>query len=302
MERKLKDSPFINVFLFSFFWAINIFIGKLAYNSGAKPVSYSLQTATIAIVFLFLILRQNLLKEFQSISKKTLFIILGINAIHFGVGGFLSAAGLALTSAINASFLGKLATVFTTILALIILKEKMNHKKGLIIIILLFGSFFISTKGKLITPHIGDILIILAALSWSTANVLVRKYLKNSTISGDLISFLRPIVGIPTILTFILLAPLYPNSVKEVFQVPLFDITLWIYVVLGGISVSLLWIYLNRTLKLATASYMTMMSMITPVITTILAILFLNESIHQIQVLGGSLIIFSGIITHKLKV
>jgi len=47
---------------------------------------------------------------------------------------------------------------------------------------------------------------------------------------------------------------------------------------------------------------MTMMSMITPVITTILAILFLNESIHQIQVLGGSLIIFSGIITHKLKV
>jgi uncharacterized membrane protein len=57
------------------------------------------------------------------------------------------------------------------------------------------------------------------------------------------------------------------------------------------------WIFVYRTLKVSTASYLTMMSMLTPVIVSLLAIVFLGESLVWIQVIGAGLIILSGIVT-----
>jgi uncharacterized membrane protein len=58
------------------------------------------------------------------------------------------------------------------------------------------------------------------------------------------------------------------------------------------------WIFLYRTLKVATASYMTLMSMLTPVIVTLLAIVFLDESLIWVQVIGAALILLSGIMIY----
>ena len=49
---------------------------------------------------------------------------------------------------------------------------------------------------------------------------------------------------------------------------------------------------------MATASYMTMMSMMTSVFVAILAVLVLGETIVLAQILGGVLTILAGIITH----
>jgi uncharacterized membrane protein len=61
-----------------------------------------------------------------------------------------------------------------------------------------------------------------------------------------------------------------------------------------GICLAGAWFYLNRTLKVATASYMTLMSMVTPVLVGILALLFLGETLVWVQVIGAALIILSG--------
>ena len=58
------------------------------------------------------------------------------------------------------------------------------------------------------------------------------------------------------------------------------------------------WTYLNRTLKVATASYMTMMSMVTPVLVSLLAIIFLGETLAWVQVAGAGIIISSGVFTY----
>jgi drug/metabolite transporter (DMT)-like permease len=58
------------------------------------------------------------------------------------------------------------------------------------------------------------------------------------------------------------------------------------------------WIFLYRTLKISTASYLTMMSMITPVIVSVLAVIFLDESLIWIQLIGAALIILSGILVY----
>ena len=111
----------------------------------------------------------------RDIPKGIIAGLLLANAIHFGLGIFFCNAGTALTSAINAGFLVKIGLVTTTLLALIILHEKMTLSKMMAILAMLMGSFFMSTKGNLIVPQFGDVLIILACLCWSTANVLSKK-------------------------------------------------------------------------------------------------------------------------------
>lgn len=220
------------------------------------------------------------------------------NSIHFGLGGFFSNSGVALTSAVNAGFLVKFALVTTILLAWIFLKEKMTATKAISVSIMIFGGYLLSTKGQSLIPQIGDVLIVLACLAWSIGNILVRKTIKDSNISGDIVSFLRPVAGIPVLLFFVFLSPLYPTQIRSVFTADYFDLSFLPYVLGSGIFTALLWIFLNRTLKVATASYMTMMSMMASVFVAALAVLFLKEQISFPQIFGGLLAIAAGVVIH----
>lgn len=288
----------LNVCLFSLFWALQLLVSKMGFLAGAKAVSFTLQSAFVALIFLSLWVLPKQLSKLRALPKQVLWALLLANAIHFGLGGFFSNSGVALTSAVNAGFLVKFALVTTILLAWIFLKEKMTLVKAGAVLLMVFGSYLISTKGQVLVPQIGDLLIVLACFSWSTGNILVKKALKNKEVDGDLVSFLRPVAGIPVLLLFILLSPLYPAQIKSVFAVNYFDLSFYPYVLGSGIFTALLWIFLNRTLQVASASYMTMMSMMTSVFVAILAVIFLHEDIASAQVWGGLLTIFAGIITH----
>ena len=81
-------------------------------------------------------------------------------------------------------------------------------------------------------------------------------------------------------------------------MVNLWDVRYIGYVVGSGVFTALLWIYLNRTLKVASASYMTMMSMMTSVFVAVLALAFLKETMNMSQIVGAVLTISAGVITH----
>ncbi len=289
---------FRNVTLFSLFWALQILVSKMGFSAGAKAIPFTLQSAAVALVFLSLLVIPKHYKEILALPKKILWSLLLANAINFGLGGFFNNIGVALTSAINAGFLSKFALVTTIIFAWLFLKEKLSVIKILAAAIMIGGSYLISTKGQVIVPQSGDLLVLLACAFFSLGNVLVRKTLRDEQVSGDVVSFLRPIAGIPVLLLFVWLAPLYPAPIQSVFVANYFDLRFYPYVIGSGIFTALLWLFLNRTLQVATASYMTMMSMMTPIIVTILAIMLLGEQIAPIQIYGGLLIIFAGIITH----
>lgn len=288
----------VNVTLFSVFWALQIFISKLGFNAGAKAVPFTLQSAFVALIVLAMIVLPKNLKHLLKIPKKVFLGLLLANAIHFGLGGFFSNSGVALTSAVNAGFLVKFALVTTILLAWIFLKEKMTATKAISASIMILGGYLLSTKGQSLIPQIGDILIVLACFAWSIGNILVRKAIKDSNISGDIVSFLRPVAGIPVFLFFIFLSPLYPVQIRNVFTADYLNLSFLPYVLGSGIFTALLWIFLNRTLKVATASYMTMMSMMTSVFVAILAVLFLKEQIAPAQILGGLLTIIAGVVIH----
>ncbi|HSA83264.1 MAG TPA: DMT family transporter [Patescibacteria group bacterium] len=300
--RNLFSSPFFNVSMFVIFWAIQIFITKVAFVAGADILALTIQSGIIAFMLLTLYVLLFKRHTFKQLSKTILIGLLLANAIHGGLGFFFNNAGIALTTAINAGFLVQVATVTTALLAWIILKEKMTSSKMFLLILIIVGALLLITKGKLDSPQIGDILLILACLSWSTGNVLVRKILKKHPIDSDLVTFFRPIAGLPLIFIAIAFAPLFPSSIQPVFQTNFFNLTYINYAFACAIFIVLLWIFLNRTLKLASASYMTMMGSLTPVLVAILALLFLGESLEGIQWVGALLIIFAGFSTYLLKI
>lgn len=302
MTAKFTDTPLFNVLMFSTFWAIQIFVSKLAFLAGAQVIPFTVQSAVVAIITLIILVLPKRLNELKNIAPKVLLGLIIANAIHYALGGSLSNAGTALTSAINAGFLVQFSTVTTTLLAWLILKEKLTYSKIVTVILILFGSFLLTTKGQLIVPQIGDTLILLACLSWSIGNVLVRQTLKDTSISGDVVSFLRPVAGLPVLLVFISLSSSYPSPVREVFQQDLLNYVFVSYAILNGIFAALLWIFLNRTLKIASASYMTMMSSLTPAMVTFMAIIFLHERLTIVQVVGILIIISSGLVTQLLKI
>ena len=67
------------------------------------------------------------------------------------------------------------------------------------------------------------------------------------------------------------------------------------YAVVSGIGLALTWIFLFRTLKVATASYMTLVSMLTPVLVSALAVVFLGERLNGMQGAGVGMILVSAV-------
>jgi len=301
-QTNVLSTPFANVMAFSIFWAIQIFIAKLAFLAGAQVIPFTIQTGVVAIVLLSVYVLLFKRSELQSLSKNILLGLLVGSAIHNGLGSFLSNAGISLTTALNAGFLIQFTTVTTSILAWLVLKEQMTKSKIMMIVMIMFGTYFLITKGQTLTPHLGDILILLACLSWSAGNIIIKSILKKHSVDSDVVTFLRPISGLPVFLGFVWLSPLYPAPTQALFQTNIFDFTYVPFALLNGLFAVLLWIFLNRTLKIASASYMTMMSSLTPILVALLAMVFLKETLIPIQWFGVVLITISGIATQLLKI
>jgi len=290
--------------MFSAFWAMQIFITKLALNVGAQVLSYQLLSLLAALVILAILLLPRFGREFRSLfrDKPNLFWRLYFaNGIQSGLGTCLSIIGISLTSAINAGFLVKLSTVTTILFAWLILKERLTVIKILMVFSMLSGAYLLTTKGQILLPRTGDLFILGACVCWSLGNVLIRKYLKSQPVKVEVVTFQKPLAGLPFVLALVGLALWNPGmfgSLDQVLSCCKPPSAVFPYIIGNGVLLTFTWTYLNNTLKISSASYMTMMSMITPVIVSLLAIIFLSETMVAIQILGAGLIIVSAVVTY----
>lgn len=220
------------------------------------------------------------------------------NAIQSGLGTCLSIVGIALTNAINAGFLVKLSTVTTTLFAWVILKERMSLRKMIVILTALSGAYLLTTKGMAILPQIGDIFILLACFCWSLGNVTVRSLLKQQAVNPDVVTIQKPLAGAPIFLGLVGFSMFYSDrlgNLGEVLACCSFSTNFLPYALASGFCLAMAWIFLYRTLNVSTASYMTLMSMVTPIFVSILAMILLGERLIGIQVVGAGMILLSGV-------
>jgi drug/metabolite transporter (DMT)-like permease len=297
-------SPLFNVLMFSAFWALQIFVAKLGFLSGAEALSFQALSTLTVLLILGVFLLPKVGGELAEVFKHQpglFWKLFFANAIQAGLGTCLSLIGIALTEAINAGFLVKLATVTTTLFAWIILHERLTPLKVATVCVMLGGAYLLTTRGQAILPRIGDLFILGACFCWSLGNVLVRKFLNSQAVKADAVTLQKPIAGLPVLLVLIG-ASVYLTAayvkLPPVLTCCDFSPRYWPYALGSGLSLALAWIYLNRTLKIATASYMTLMSMVTPVIVGLLALVFLGESLVWVQVVGAGMILASGVVIY----
>jgi len=299
--KRILTSPLGNVLLYSLFWALEIFITKLAFLAGAQVVPFTIQSSFLTLLFLSAYVLPTKFKKLKKLSPILLVWILVANGIHMGVGTFLSNAGIQLTTAINAGFLMQFTTVTIILFAWLLLGEKITMAKIISVLFILVGTFLLITKGQVSSAHIGDILIILACIAWGLGGVLTRKVLKHTKVDSDIVAVLKPVAGIPVLLFAVLLSPLYPHPVQEVFQKNIFQLNQTFYVVLNAIVITFVWIFFNRMLKVASASYNVIVSSIAPIIVALLALIFLKENLSSIQLVGAALIIAPSFLAQYLQ-
>ena len=298
------SSPAFNVLMFSTFWALQIIFAKLGFNAGADVLSFQLLSTIIAFLILLVLIFPKVKSQFFHLYKdqNSLFWKLFVaNGIQAGFGTCFALVGIALTNAINAGFLVKLTTVTTILFAWIILKEKLSVIKVLIVFMMLFGAYLLTTKAQVLIPKTGDLFLIGACVCWSLGTVLVRMFLKDEPIDPDVVTMQKPLASFPVILSLVGVSFIISsssgvfNQVFDCCQLPSAEV---IYILLNGFCLAMAWIFLYRTLKVSTASYLTMMSMLTPVIVSLLALVFLGETLIFIQVVGAAMIILSGTVVY----
>lgn len=283
MSKKL-----LYVSIFSCAWALNISLNKLALNAGAHALTYTIQTSFLSSLLICAYLLKTQGKKVFHIPSGIILRLIGLG-ITVGAAYILGILSLQFTTSINYGFLIKSTILFTTILAWIVLNEQLTKSKIILLIVFIVGAYLISTGGKVLLPHFGDLLVLAAAFCFSSAVIVTKPLFKH--INSDIISGYRLIFSS---LVLVLLIP--------VFHINIFVVQEPLNILVVGFSTVILALYLNKTLSVASASYLTMMSMLTPVVVSILGFFVLNESMNSFQILGGLLTIACGVIAHKLEV
>ena len=86
-----------------------------------------------------------------------------------------------------------------------------------------------------------------------------------------------------------------------ILQVNVFSSIGLMFVFLSGLAEALIILFMNKIIRITSMTYYVMMTMFVPVINLILGISFLNETINFIQLIGGIVLIISGIMVQRLR-
>ena len=207
----------------------------------------------------------------------------------FLISAYLASTyGLRLSTSINYSFIIKSNLIFVPILAFFFFQEKITREKMFLAFTFFSGIYLVATRGQFILPHFGDLLIIVAAFFFSTFSIINKKLTK--MLEPEIISW-----GVTSC------AAIFALMLIFILKVNVFSSIGILFVFLSGLAEALIILFMNKTIQITSMTYYVMMTMFVPVINLILGILFLHETINFIQLIGGIVLIISGIMVQRLK-
>ncbi|WP_257009983.1 DMT family transporter [Evansella halocellulosilytica] len=193
------------------------------------------------------------------------------------------------TSSINAAIVDALTPAVAAILGFILLKETLTKGQSFGIVLSFGGILWIITRGSLETLlslsfNIGDIIMLVGIIFWAIYSIIIKQHSHKFPIIAGLV--MTMIIGCIILL---------PISIIEWFTVGFPNLRSWqvivgiIYIGIFPSALALLaWYRGVREVGPAKAS---IFFNLVPVFTTILSILFLNESFTQHQLFGGMIVL-----------
>jgi len=296
IKNKIISNGYIFALLATILWSGNFIVAR-DMRDIVDPYSLSFYRWFLATIILLPFAIVPLIKKMAIVKRH--FIYLSIVSI-LGVSLFNTLIYIAshTSSALNLSIISITFPIIVILISRVIFKEYIGLNKFIGILIVLIGVLLLITKGDIsvllnISFNIGDLWVLLAAISFAVYSILLRYKPKTlSMITFQLISF---------ILGTMYLLPLYLIEFDtRIINEPTINNTISILYI-AVCSSLLAFIFWNKAIELLGATKAGMIYYTLPIFTGSLAFIFLNETISYVHLLS-ILLIFMGIyITNKNK-
>lgn len=288
--------PYILLILTTLFWSGNFVISR-GMHASIPPMSLSFWRWTVALLILCCFGLRYLIAERRLALKHRKFIITqGI----LGVAGFNSLIYLAIqtTTAINAVLVNSCIPVIIVVVSWLMYKDKLSVRQFFGVCLSLSGVLLIISQGRLtnlmeLQFNRGDILVFLAAVFWALYSANLKRYPKE--LHPFAFQTAIVIVGLLVITPFYLLEL---SSGRSMIVSTSSLVTIGYVALFASVLAFIFW---NRAVTILGANIAGPFIHLMPVFSTILAVIFLGETltINHIQAIA---LIFTGILLTTFKV
>ncbi|MBT2680394.1 DMT family transporter [Bacillus sp. ISL-35] len=269
------------------FWGVS-FVSAKAVLGKLDPYSLLVLRFGIGALFLLMVLLLNRSRLRISIGYIPHLVVLGILGVF--IHQVLQATSLLTINASSAGWLISFSPIFTVLLSVLFLHEKMDVKKAVGMLVAITGVFIVTTTRSGHTfefaLNIGFILMILSTLNWAVYSILLKKL--QIPYPAHVVTFYMSLIGFVLTLPFMI-----RNRGWE--SLPLLTKTEWVHLLFLGIFVSGIgyW-YWGKALEVLDASRVSIFIYLEPLVTLMAAIILLHEKFILISAVGG-LIIMIGV-------
>ncbi|PGV52248.1 DMT family transporter [Bacillus sp. AFS037270] len=273
------------------FWGVS-FVSTKAVLEKLDPFSIIVLRFGIGALFLLLLLVLKRIRLLVSIKYLPHLIILGILGVF--VHQILQATALLTINASSAGWLISLSPIFTVILSILFLHEKMTITRAAGMVLAIIGVLLVTSTRSghsfQFSINIGFSLMIMSTLNWAVYSVLLKSL--RIPYPPLLVTFYMSLIGL------ILTAPLIIRS-NGWESLSLLNHKEWAHLLFLGVFVSgIAYWYWGKALEVLEASKVSMFLYLEPVSTLVAAVLLLQEKVLFISVAGGIIIIIGVIIVN----
>jgi drug/metabolite transporter (DMT)-like permease len=273
------------------FWGVS-FVSTKAVLGKLDP--FSLLVIRFGIGALFLLLLLLLQRHRLKISIKYVPHIMVLGILGVFVHQVLQATALLTINASAAGWLISFSPIFTVILSLLFLHEKMNITKAVGMVLAITGVLIVTSTRSGQSFHfamnLGFLLMILSTLNWAIYSVLLKSI--KIPYPPLVITFYMCLLGLILTTPFIIRNRGWEN-------LTLLDQTEWAHLLFLGVFVSgIAYWYWGKALEVLEASKVSMFLYLEPLATLVAAVLLLHEKVLLISVIGGIIIIIGVVVVN----
>lgn len=155
------------------------FLTKVAVTAVKDPIVYTtLKNALVAVGLVGIMLAMKKWREIKSLNAKQIFKLFAIGAVGGSVPFALYFTGLTMTSAINASLIHNTLFLWVLLLAIPILKERLNRWQWLGVAAIFAANTFIGGFSGF-KFNAGELMILGATILWGVENIIAKIALRD---------------------------------------------------------------------------------------------------------------------------
>ncbi|WP_197442154.1 DMT family transporter [Thalassoglobus polymorphus] len=295
IQRSPKLLPDLSLFGVALIWGINLPVMKVGLEHINVYAFNAIRLFISAGVLVAIAYRDRPWKVFQ-LPAKTKWNIFQYAVIASGLYQVLFLLGIAYASSANAALIMSTVPMWTALLALVFLKERLSR--------LAWGGLFIALAGTLIVTgqngisgdsddSLGNLIMLVAALVWATGTVKSRQLL--GEVSPLTLSAVSSVSMLP--LHFVIAAPYLAGEMTG-----LTNPQVWVPVIYSGVfSTGVALVMWNYGVREAGAAHAAIYQNLVPVIAMTSAFIVRGESVTSVQIVGGVLIIGGLVVMRKAR-